>query len=38
MQVLILFSQAERSNPAKVAPAKPKNKEEQPKAINDKQQ
>ncbi|AES81394.1 putative 1-acylglycerol-3-phosphate O-acyltransferase [Medicago truncatula] len=38
MQVLILFSQAERSNPAKVAPAKPKNKEEQPEAINDKQQ
>jgi lysophosphatidic acid acyltransferase/lysophosphatidylinositol acyltransferase len=38
MHILILFSQAERSNPAKVAPAKPKNKEEQPLATNDKQQ
>lgn len=38
MHILILFTQAERSNPAKVAPAKPKNKEEQPEATSDKQQ
>ncbi|XP_004513649.1 1-acyl-sn-glycerol-3-phosphate acyltransferase 2-like [Cicer arietinum] len=28
MQVLIMFSQSERSNPAKVSPSKPKNREE----------
>ncbi|XP_004493527.1 1-acyl-sn-glycerol-3-phosphate acyltransferase 2 [Cicer arietinum] len=38
MHILVLFSQAERSNPAKVAPAKPKNKGEQPEVINDKQE
>ena len=38
MHILILFSQAERSNPGKIAPAKPKNKEEQPAAINEKEQ
>lgn len=38
MHILILFSQSERSNPAKIAPAKPKNKREQSEAIDDKQQ
>ncbi|KAK7336589.1 hypothetical protein VNO77_17135 [Canavalia gladiata] len=37
MHILIQFSQAERSNPAKIAPAKPKNKGE-PLEANDKQQ
>ncbi|XP_057438705.1 1-acyl-sn-glycerol-3-phosphate acyltransferase 2 [Lotus japonicus] len=39
MHVLILFSQSERSTPAKVAPAKPKNNgEQQLDGTNDKQQ
>ncbi|PNY15242.1 1-acyl-sn-glycerol-3-phosphate acyltransferase 2-like protein [Trifolium pratense] len=38
MHILILFSQAERSNPSKVASAKRKNKEEQPLTTNGKQQ
>jgi hypothetical protein len=28
MQILIMFSQSERSNPAKVSPSKPKHREE----------
>lgn len=37
MQILIRFSQSERSTPAKVVPAKPKNKSEQLEDSNDKQ-
>ncbi|KAJ4706448.1 1-acyl-sn-glycerol-3-phosphate acyltransferase [Melia azedarach] len=38
MHILILFSQSERSTPAKVAPAKPKNSEEPEQMRQDKQQ
>ncbi|XP_022634849.1 1-acyl-sn-glycerol-3-phosphate acyltransferase 2 isoform X1 [Vigna radiata var. radiata] len=38
MQILIQFSQSERSNPTKIAPAQSKNKGEQLEARNDKQQ
>ncbi|XVF56092.1 hypothetical protein PTKIN_Ptkin06aG0089200 [Pterospermum kingtungense] len=38
MQILILFSQSERSTPAKVAPGKPKNEGETSKVRRDKQQ
>lgn len=37
MQILIMFSQSERSTPAKVAPAMPKNREEQLQGGDDKQ-
>ncbi|KAK7285558.1 hypothetical protein RJT34_20333 [Clitoria ternatea] len=38
MQILIQFSQAERSAPAKIAPAKPRNEREQVEARNHKEQ
>ncbi|KAE8701659.1 1-acyl-sn-glycerol-3-phosphate acyltransferase 2 [Hibiscus syriacus] len=38
MQIMILFSQSERSTPAKVAPGRPKNNGESSKARRDKQQ
>ncbi|MED6206789.1 1-acyl-sn-glycerol-3-phosphate acyltransferase 2 [Stylosanthes scabra] len=38
MQILILFSQAERSTPAKAPPPKPKSTGEQAEAKNDKQE
>ncbi|KAG2405666.1 hypothetical protein LR48_Vigan03g218600 [Vigna angularis] len=38
MQILIQFSQSERSNPTKIAPVQSKNKGEQLEARNDKQQ
>ncbi|MBA0800563.1 hypothetical protein Gohar_010989, partial [Gossypium harknessii] len=38
MQIMILFSQSERSTPAKVAPGKPKNNSESSEARRDKQQ
>ncbi|XP_039063336.1 1-acyl-sn-glycerol-3-phosphate acyltransferase 2-like [Hibiscus syriacus] len=38
MQITILFSQSERSTPAKVAPGRPKNNGESSEARRDKQQ
>lgn len=38
MQILIRFSQSERSTPAKVAPSMPKNSKEQEQTTQDKQQ
>jgi len=38
MQIMIQFSQSERSNPSKIAPAQSKNKGGQLEARNDKQQ
>ncbi|GMY14181.1 1-acyl-sn-glycerol-3-phosphate acyltransferase 2 [Fagus crenata] len=37
MNILIRFSQSEHSTPAKIAPAKPKNREEHPETRSDKQ-